>query len=204
MKILAFVDLHGNMPALERIERKAANADIVVVPGDLSTFERGLERIIQRLDRLKKTVLVLPGNHESEHILRMICRLHKNTKYLEGGYHYENGCLFIGNSGNGFAFRDKRFEETAKKIEGKIQSKLKENPKVILLTHAPPYRTKLDLIGRKHCGNLSIRQYIERTKPDIVICGHFHENEGKEDNIGKTLVVNPGHKGRMLEILTKI
>ena len=37
-------------------------------------------------------------------------------------------------------------------------------------------------------------------QPDYVLCGHLHDNAGKKDKIGKSLVINPGWEGMMLEI----
>lgn len=70
----------------------------------------------------------------------------------------------------------------------------------IFLTHNVPYNTRLDKITSKdapkaargkHYGSFLERQMINRFKPDLVICGHMHENFGKQ-KLGKTLVVNVG------------
>ncbi len=37
-------------------------------------------------------------------------------------------------------------------------------------------------------------------QPDIALCGHIHENNGTEDLIGKTHVINPGPLGRLIEL----
>ena len=34
----------------------------------------------------------------------------------------------------------------------------------------------------------------------LVICGHIEENFGQIDNIGKTIIINPGDKGQILEV----
>ena len=66
------------------------------------------------------------------------------------------------------------------------------------MTHAPPHNTKLDKIIDGHCGNKSIRSFITKSKPDIAFSGHIHENNGKEDKIGKTRVINPGPYGKIV------
>ena len=108
----------------------------------------------------------------------------------------KDGHLFMGYGGGGFGFTDKNFEKIAERFKRLIR----EDDKVILVTHAPPYGTKTDKIGKEHCGNKSIRKFIEKEKPDLAICGHIHECAGKEDKIGKTKIVNPGWKGKILEI----
>jgi Icc-related predicted phosphoesterase len=72
--------------------------------------------------------------------------------------------------------------------------------KVILVTHAPPYNTKVDRINGNLCGNKSIRNFISEVKPVLAVCGHLHETAGKRDKIGKTLVINPGYKGMVIDL----
>jgi hypothetical protein len=58
--------------------------------------------------------------------------------------------------------------------------------------HAPPARTACDRIaGGEHVGSMSIRGFVERAQPDLVLCGHIHESRGV-DSIGRSQVVNPG------------
>ena len=45
-----------------------------------------------------------------------------------------------------------------------------------------------------------IRKFIEQFKPEVAICGHIHENSGKIDYIGKTKVINPGYKGKIISL----
>ena len=80
-------------------------------------------------------------------------------------------------------------------VKPKLQGK-----KVILVTHAPPYQTRLDKIGDSFVGNRSIRNFIESNNPMLAISGHFHENSGKDDRIGKTVVINPGPFGKLIRI----
>ena len=86
--------------------------------------------------------------------------------------------------------------------KAKFNDAIKNNKdkKIILLTHAPPYRTKLDKLGRNYAGNKSFRNFIEKYKIDLHICGHLHENFGKEDKIKNTKIINPGPFGKIVEI----
>jgi len=71
---------------------------------------------------------------------------------------------------------------------------------VVFLTHNAPYGTKMSKIRSKsapkevwgkHMGSYLERKMINRFKPDVVVCGHMHENFGKQ-KLGKTLVINSG------------
>ena len=55
----------------------------------------------------------------------------------------------------------------------------------ILLTHAPPYDTKADMIPD------GTQKPIHEFQPDINICGHIHE-ACAIDKVGKTTIANPG------------
>ena len=61
------------------------------------------------------------------------------------------------------------------------------------MVHNPPYGSKLDfaLTIKDHIGSKSVREVIERFKPDLCVCGHVHESQGIE-TIGETICVNPG------------
>jgi Icc-related predicted phosphoesterase len=73
--------------------------------------------------------------------------------------------------------------------------------KTILVTHAPPHKTKLDEMREGyHVGNKSIREFIEKAKPSVAVSGHIHETFEKVDKIGETVIVNPGPGGAIIDI----
>jgi len=51
-----------------------------------------------------------------------------------------------------------------------------------------------------HVGCKSIREFIEENNILLSVCGHIHETFGGANHIGRTLVVNPGPLGRIIEI----
>ncbi len=163
--------------------------------GDLSMFSHRLDRLVKILSKCKKVIL-LHGNHESPKQLRVICSHYPNVTFLHKKSLRMGKYLFWAYGGGGFSRRDKSFENSAVRFK----SKIKKGDEVVLITHAPPYNTKLDLVYGNHVGNLSIRKFIEQVKPQLVICGHIHECENKMQVIGKTLVINPGHEGKVLEL----
>lgn len=74
---------------------------------------------------------------------------------------------------------------------------------VILLTHYPPSGTEVSgtsVITSDSGGSRLVRQIVETLKPALVVCGHYHQDFGKEARIGPTLVVNPGPGGRIIEL----
>ncbi|MDP2749277.1 MAG: metallophosphoesterase [Nanoarchaeota archaeon] len=197
MKFLAFADMHGNRKQLEKLVRRAKKekVDFIVCAGDISIFERRLNEMLSVLGKSKLPVFIIPGNHESDSLLAKLSKKHK-LFFLHKKIFEIDGFFIAGFGGGGFSLTDRDFEKTAKKF----YKVFKKNRNFILITHAPPYRTKVDLIGRSHCGNKSIANFIKLSQPLVAISGHLHETEGKKDKIGKTLVVNPGMKGMVIEL----
>ena len=210
MKILAFSDLHSKprspdyvdfyaiLKYIKKLKEKAKKAkpDVIVCAGDVSLFEHDLEEIMQRISKLGKKILIIPGNHETPSLMRKICSFYDNITFINKRAVKVGDYTFVGFTGEGFLRQDSAMEQFIKKIKPKIKGK-----KVILVTHAPPYKTKLDRIGGAYCGNKTITKFI-RSNPNIVlgICGHLHENAGKEDKLNKTLLINPGPLGKVIRI----
>ena len=124
-----------------------------------------------------------------------MCEKYKNLIYFHKKFYEKENVVFAGYGGGGFALEDKKFEKFARKIKKK-----REGKKLILVLHGPPYGNKTDMILGQHAGNKSYTEFIKQEKPMIVICGHLHENEGVQDKIGKSLIVNVGPEGKFFEI----
>ncbi len=201
MKILAFTDIHGSSVSLKRIEQKVKTQkpDLLVCAGDISIFERGIYSIMKRLNKIGKKIIMIHGNHEDAHTFLKYSKLFTNLVFVHKKSCIENNVLFLGYGGGGFSETDREFEMAAREKFAKAISQNKDK-KIILLTHAPPYGTRLDRIGRNYCGNKSITAFLKKNKIDYLMCGHLHENFGKEDKIGKTIIINPGHFGKIVEV----
>jgi uncharacterized protein len=200
MKILAFTDIHGSEISIKRISQKikSERPDLLVCAGDISIFEHGIVGILKKLNRLGKKIIMVHGNHEDEESFPKYVKPLKNLIYIHGASHLEKDVLFVGYGGDGFSVIDRKFEKISKSLEKVIKSN--ESRKVVLLCHAPPYNTKLDKLVEGHCGNKSIRNFIEKCRIDLMLCGHLHENFGREDWIKKTRLVNPGPFGKIIKI----
>jgi uncharacterized protein len=196
MKLLAFVDLHGSLKALDKIKAKAKQADMIVCAGDISIFENNLDYLLFQLNKLNKPVLVIPGNHEDNTDISQLTNELNNVTNIHKKAFAKDNLLFLGYGGSGFSMVDKEFISISKKFEKEL--KKHKDKKTILVTHAPPYKTKLDKIQGEACGNKSIKNFILKVKPNLVISGHLHENAGKEDKIKSIRLVNPGPYGKII------
>ena len=196
MKLFAFVDTHGNMRKINALKEKAKDADLVVCAGDLTMFEDRLLEHVKTLSKLGPRVLIFHGNHEEENTLKYACRPYAKILNIHKGVFKTKERVFLGYGGGGFKLVDHEFEA----LEEKFKKHIKDKNKSVLILHGPPYGTKLDLLEQGHVGNKSYTDFIIKHQPKLVICGHLHENEGKHDKIGESLVVNPGPDGMMFEI----
>jgi Icc-related predicted phosphoesterase len=199
MKFLAFTDSHLNKDAITRILDTSKNVDFLICAGDISWFSVGLEKVLQLFEKkLDKPLYIIPGNHEEEKKLEIICKkfskinpMHKKTLKI-------NNWTFFFWGGGGFTPFDEKLENEIKKFK----ETLSKDDKVILVTHGPPYNTELDYLEwAGHVGCRSQKKFLTEIKPILHICGHLHENFNKQQVYNKrTLIINPGPAGMILEL----
>lgn len=198
MKCLIFSDIHNNYPALERLME--VEADYYFAAGDLVSWERGLERCGEIMQRRADRVHVLPGNHESAPQIAAFCKkfgfhdFHQQTLEVDGwhiaGLGYSNPTPF--NTPGEYSE-----EEIAERL-----ARFAPLKPLVLVCHAPPYGTPLDLIRNGlHAGSRAVREFIERHQPQYFFCGHIHEAEGTVVEIGKTRGSNVGRRGYLLDLV---
>lgn len=197
MKILAFVDLHGDSGFLKKIVERAKKDDIdlVVCAGDFTVFESAAGFVLKQLNSIGKPVLLIPGNHETPEVTKKAATEFENIVDLHGKSWQKDNYLFLGYGTGGFAERDVRFRQVAREWRRKVGDE-----KIIMVLHGPPHGTKLDDVMGENVGNKDFTMGIKRIVPKLVICGHLHENAGKVDFIGKTQVINPGYEGMVIEL----
>lgn len=202
MDILTYVDLHGSLKGMDELQAKvkAHQPDLVVCAGDISVFETDIESIMMRLDNFGVRHLMIHGNHESEERMKMLCKKYHHTVFLHKKKHVVDNVLFLGYGGGGFSREDEEFEEWGKEMESTIRKAKLQAMKVVLLVHGPPHNTRVDYIYGNHVGNKSFSSFIKKNMVDVVICGHLHENAGKQGTIGNCLVLNPGPTGKLISL----
>ena len=89
-------------------------------------------------------------------------------------------------------------KQYTKELESLFKN-MKDRAHTIFLTHDVPFSTDMDLVNLetspmngKHVGDDVYRASIEKYRPAINICGHMHENQGKE-MLKDTIVANCGY-----------
>ena len=197
MKILAFTDLHEDYGFVDELEKKAKYVDLIICAGDITVFGDNLEQALNFLDRFQKKVLIIHGNHESEAKLKRLCLKTKHVKFIHKNFYKINDLVIMAHGGGGFVREDEDFKE----VEELFSLLVKENKRSILMTHAPPYRTKLDELRKNYfVGSRTYRRFIEKNQPTVAVSGHIHETFKAIDKIGRTILVNPGPAGAIIEL----
>lgn len=196
MKILAFVDIHGNKSALKRLVELSKDSNVLVCAGDISNWGKDLDELISILEKANKPLLIIPGNHETAEQIRLLSKKFKFVIPIHKGSYQLNEYVFFGYGEGGFS----QEEPSLARIIPKFKETIKKDQIVILVTHAPPYGTKLDFLMPNHSGCKTITEFIKDIHPKLVICGHLHENFGKKDIINKTLMINPGPSGKIINL----
>ncbi len=198
MKFLAFVDLHGSNTYYEQLAEKSSKADFIVCAGDFTFFEVKIEKWIKKISRLGKRIFLVHGNHEEESTTELLCRKYDNISFMHGKVLEFQEVAVIGWGGGGFMQRDGEFEAWERSERSLLSNY--SSKKTIFICHAPFYKTELDRMHDEHRGNKSFRKFVKDYHIDVGICGHFHENAGKEDRILSSRVFNPGPSGKIITL----
>ncbi len=194
MRIIALSDIHGAYKQAEKILEKEKNYDLIVISGDITTNGTPLEstKALSCLQTFGKPIIAISGNMDSLEIDKTLAQL---DYYINGRGILIGDIGFFGVSAAPFSPLNTPYEISEEEILSKAESgwkDIKDARWKVLVTHAPPYKTKIDrTFLRMHVGSKSIRNFIEKYEPDALICGHIHEAYGL-DVLGKTKMVNCG------------
>lgn len=200
MKVLAFADLHGYDKALVSLKNKVKKSkpDLILCAGDFTLFEREIIKIIKKIDSFGKPVFLIHGNHESASLVKSLCNKSKNIQFIHKKIVELGGFLFFGFGGGGFSSSEKEFDVFVKKNKKRLSS-----TPLVLITHAPPFNTKLDFLdySKHHAGCKSFSNFIKKFDNVVLaVSGHLHETEGKKDVLNNAVLCNPGVFGRIFNL----
>ncbi len=192
--------VHGDVETLMKFLDKLAlmDIDVLICPGDFTDFAipRGFNRIdigkliIEELKGLGKPIVTVPGSWDKE----LMDFLKRNSESVHAEGKVINGIGFYGYGG-----AKTPFNTPLEPSEGEIGLGLEKSyaevggaKLKIQVTHAPPNKTKLDIIASgAHVGSDAVRKFIEEKQPDAAVCAHIHESRGV-DEIGRTKIINSG------------
>lgn len=210
LKILALADLHDRTEMLEPL--RSVDADLIAFCGDLhdgSSLETAWPTA-NALAGLGRPVLIVPGNMDHKDVAIKLWReagfimLHRST------FEHEN-CGFLGmggmvarnprrlGDGTRYYHQDEEVYQTLAKVFPMISNKKFK----IIITHQPPRGARDTLYNGERSGSVSLRRFVEEFQPDLLLCGHIHEDRG-EACIGSTKIVNVGELRRGYASIIKL
>jgi Icc-related predicted phosphoesterase len=197
VKLHAFSDLHTDLGQAERLVDLSADADVVVGVGDFASVHEGLSETVATLRAIEGPVVLVPGNNETEDALLAACRGWDAAVVLHGGEADIDGVAFYGlGAGVPVTPWEWSFDLTEEEAAGMLEAC---PDGAVLAVHSPP-RGHVDESNGKHLGSEAILRAIEAKRPRIALCGHIHEQWGRESTIGSTRVLNLGPAGTVLEV----
>jgi Icc-related predicted phosphoesterase len=167
--------------------------NFVLVAGDIVNHDA--ERAKQFLADLAEAgspVYFVPGNMDSADLITWSGT--ENVRALHGRCETWQNVALIGLGGSprgAFSTPVEYSEEAGAEMLERTLTNYRGGS-IILVSHCPPKETKTDqaMFGH-HIGSSSVRRFVEKMKPMIVVTGHVHEAQGV-DRIGSTIVLNVG------------
>lgn len=204
MKIIAFGDIHEHTENISRI-KGLANADCVIITGDITNYDgkNKAKTILDLIYTYNSRIYAQAGNLDQQEVNDYLDELGINL-HANGFIRQNTGIFGVGGSNptpfnTPLEFSESRIEQFLQKGYEKI----KHLPVKIMVAHAPPINTKVDIVGNAvHVGSVSVRKFIETFQPQVCLTGHIHESVGT-DTIGNTIILNPGmlKDGGYLEVI---
>lgn len=199
MRILGAGDIHGDLSVARKLSEKAVEekVDLVILCGDIAE-EESIDNILEPFRQKNLKMLLISGNHESLSTAEFLSYVNK-ARHMHGySVRYEDiGIFGCGSANIGIhGITEREIFETLSKGHRYIVDVKKK----IMMTHVHPTGSKMELLSRFVPGSEGVRKAIEEFKPDILLCSHVHEAEGLEEQIGTTLVINVGTRGKILDL----
>jgi putative phosphoesterase len=195
VRIFAFTDFHGNQEALQRGRQTIAKEkpDLVLVAGDIVNHDvERAKRFLADLADAGSPVYFVPGNMDGVDLITWSGT--ESVRALHGQCETWQNVALIGLGGSprgAFATPIEYSEEAGAEVLERALINY-HGGNMILVSHCPPKETKADRVKiGQHIGSSSVRKFVEKMKPMIVVSGHVHEAQGV-DRIGPTIVVNAG------------
>ena len=208
MRLLLVADLHYSLPQYDWVLEMAPDFDVVVIAGDhldvASLVDGRAQSVVIRkyFNRLreKTRLLICSGNHDLDSKNEVG---EKIAKWL--GTSQNEGVLSDGES----VVVEGTFFTICPWWDGPIaregiavqlaEAAAKRTGEWIWIHHAPPAESQTSWGGARYFGDVELREWIERYKPDIVLSGHVHQSpfipDGSwVDRIGNTWVFNAGNQ----------
>lgn len=191
---IAFGDIHQSASAASRIP-DIEKAEALIITGDLTNLspDGAVEKVWETVTSLNPKVYAQRGNMDRDNVADFLSA--RNANLHRSVYELAPGVKLMGvgySVVTPFSTPGEASEELIAEWLDETYAQVGEYENLVLAVHDSPRDSNLDRINSgAHVGSQSIRKFIEKVQPDVVLCGHIHESAGT-DIIGKSIVINPG------------
>jgi len=198
-RILAIGDIHGDSGLVKKLAKKAEQekVDLVIFAGDITLANAEMKNIIAPFQKIKKPVLMIPGNHESEETTDFLSQIYDNATNIHG-YAFKKDDIGIFGAGTVDWGREGKNSDEILRLLKQGHKYIKDQEKKIMVTHMHPRGSKAEIFGFR--GSKAVRKAIQELKPDILISAHIHEAGGLQEKINNTFVINVSRNPTIFEI----
>ena len=199
MRLLACSDLHCDIEATRRIRAEAAQADVVIVAGDLATEGQGAGPLLDVLRTIPRPVILVAGNHDRLAELRDVCRDWRDGHVLQGQGLRLNGVAFFGLGAEIPRRHTAAWNFALSEVQA-TRALADCPPGAVLITHSPPRGVVDRRKEGTHDGSTAVMAAIQRCQPRLHLCGHIHDAFGQSADVGGCPVHNLGPTPRWFEL----
>jgi len=186
MLLLAAADLHGNQKKFDRVLQgiEEYSPQMVILAGDI--IHQSLQPLQELIESLSIPLLVTRGNMDPSSLTLALST--PPALNMTNKHQVLQGLSFVG---IGDSVPQDIYSEQYKKT-----LPLHTIPMDILISHRPPkgYQDNTSFGG--HIGDDRVYKLVLRHHPQLLLCGHVHENPGYQ-TINDTVILNcsVGHQG---------
>lgn len=188
MRLFVCSDIHMALENLNRLlEMAGGPVDAVLFAGDLTNWGSSADAQKVLACFGDKPVYTIPGNLDTQAVLET---MEDQSELVHARKAALKDWVVVGFGGGSPNNPGDILFSDAQILEG-LEPLLKscDSQKTILLTHQPPWNTRLDQIKGSSVGSKAVRDLLSKYKPAFHFCGHIHES-WNEDKIGTSCCYN--------------
>lgn len=193
MKLFATSDIHGNRKIMDKLTTIAPGVNLILVCGDIGGKD-GRGKSFRQFSEYQRL--------DADYLSSVLNSIKTKSRFILGNddwfeyedSHYLQKAETIGTL-NFIPFEYvllTPFNTNREVNDNKLRyelGKLIADRNTIVMAHTPPLGAGDILYNGRHCGSLSVREWIEDVQPKLWLCGHIHE-DNSATFIGNTLVLN--------------
>lgn len=198
MNLLLFADTHGSHRSANILKKACSEraVDCIILAGDFSNFGKFHESLLEIIADSKIPCTFTSGNHESPYLCQQLAEACENLHYIDYRSIVLGGLELFGIAG--WDIFDLKRKENIYAFSGSIPAHSGSNLPRILITHEPPFPWTHQ--GKKS-GDKWVAQAVEIISPDLVVCGHLHEQQASQQKTSTGIpIINPGATGVLAKI----